>query len=407
VTKELAVPEPLSLEELEQTARFLKEKKWLGQKQRKEILEGLENTAIIRSQRAWREITEASIALFLIKEHGLYLGHLNELEMPVETWDQYLQYMGRRGLARSTTFKHLGTLLVFHKGLGRPLEESLEFRGGVQALHHLKALVEYDQRTGKILGPKNPILLKRLPYPDEELDERLNKILDQLKIGKAEELELSPYGVAQLLRSDYGGQPRINFYWALGPFGQALAWYYSPDGMEEYRGIVGIDEMPQAVAYKLAQWARVTEKDPEPFAEKLLKEDKMFSEVIIVGNLGQDPEMRFTPNGSPVTNFSVATNRKWTNQDGTPGEETTWWRITCWGKLAEITNEYLAKGRPVLIRGCMNPGPNGGPRTWTGSDGEVRASYEVTAEVVRFLGSGSRREEEEPSWEEEEMEMPF
>jgi len=97
--------------------------------------------------------------------------------------------------------------------------------------------------------------------------------------------------------------------------------------------------------------------------------------------------MRYLPDGTPVTNFSVATNRKWTGSDGVSHEETTWFRITTWRRQAEVCNEFLKKGRPVLVEGRLNPGENGGPKIWTGQDGVARASYEVTASTVRFLGS--------------------
>jgi single-strand DNA-binding protein len=113
----------------------------------------------------------------------------------------------------------------------------------------------------------------------------------------------------------------------------------------------------------------------------------MYQKVVIVGNLGRDPEMRYTPSGQAVTNFSVATNRRWTNSDSSPGEETCWWRVTAWGKLAETCNQYLSKGRQVLVEGRMNPDQEtGGPRLWVGQDGQARASFELTAITVQFLG---------------------
>lgn len=118
----------------------------------------------------------------------------------------------------------------------------------------------------------------------------------------------------------------------------------------------------------------------------------MFQNLIIVGNLGRDPELRYTPQGTPVTNFSMAVNRKWTSSDGTQNEEVTWFRITCWGRLAETTSQYLTKGRQVLVEGILRPDPEtGGPRIWKGNDGEARASFEVNARSVRFLG-GARAE---------------
>ena len=107
--------------------------------------------------------------------------------------------------------------------------------------------------------------------------------------------------------------------------------------------------------------------------------------LILVGHLGGDPEMRFTAAGVPVTNFSLATNRSWKDGDGEKQEETTWWRISAWRGLAELCNQYLSKGRQVYVEGRMNS-ENGNPRVWIGSDGEARASYEVTAQNIRFLG---------------------
>jgi single-strand DNA-binding protein len=118
-----------------------------------------------------------------------------------------------------------------------------------------------------------------------------------------------------------------------------------------------------------------------------VQEDSMYQKLIIAGNLGGDPEMRYTPSGQAVTNFSVATNRKWSNPDGSQAEEVTWFRVTAWGKLGETCNQYLSKGRAVLIEGRLNPDKGtGGPRVWTGQDGQPRASFEVTAETVKFLG---------------------
>lgn len=142
----------------------------------------------------------------------------------------------------------------------------------------------------------------------------------------------------------------------------------------------------------------------------------MYQKVIIVGNLGGDPEMRYTPSGTPVTNFSVATNRQWTDQQGQTQQQTTWFRITCWNRLAETTNQYLSKGRQVLVEGTMQPDPEtGGPRVWTGNDGIARASFEVRAFTVKFLGGGAQdrgaapfEASEEPAESDlDEEEIPF
>lgn len=113
----------------------------------------------------------------------------------------------------------------------------------------------------------------------------------------------------------------------------------------------------------------------------------MFHKVILVGNLGRDPEMRYTPSGQAVTNLNVATNRTYTDNSGNQVKQTVWFRISVWGKQAESCNQYLRKGRQVLVEGRLNGDENGNPRIWTGQDGSPRASYEVTAETVRFLGS--------------------
>jgi single-strand DNA-binding protein len=128
----------------------------------------------------------------------------------------------------------------------------------------------------------------------------------------------------------------------------------------------------------------------------------MFQQCIIIGNLGRDPEMRYTPTGKPVTEFSVAVNRKWTTQEGTPGEETTWFRVTCWGRLAETTNQYLTKGRQVMVVGRINAS------AWTGQDGEARATLELTAQDVKFLGGRGGEQGAEPqSFPTDEEEIPF
>ncbi|MEW6405104.1 MAG: single-stranded DNA-binding protein [Chloroflexota bacterium] len=113
----------------------------------------------------------------------------------------------------------------------------------------------------------------------------------------------------------------------------------------------------------------------------------MHHKIQIIGNLGRDPEMRYTPSGQAVTNFSVASNRKYTTSDGQQVDETTWFKISAWGRMAEVCNQYLKKGRQVFVEGRLNPDPQtGGPRIWSGDDGQPRASYEVTALDVKFLG---------------------
>jgi len=109
----------------------------------------------------------------------------------------------------------------------------------------------------------------------------------------------------------------------------------------------------------------------------------MYQHTVIVGNLGRDPEMRYTPSGIPVTTFSVAVSRKWKGQDGEMHEKTTWFRVKAWRKLAELCNQYLSKGRQVLVEGEVEAS------AWMSQDNEPRATLELTAQNVRFLGSRS------------------
>jgi single-strand DNA-binding protein len=113
----------------------------------------------------------------------------------------------------------------------------------------------------------------------------------------------------------------------------------------------------------------------------------MFQKIILVGNLGRDPEMRYTPGGQPVTSFSVASNRRYTDSSGQPVEETIWFRISVWGKQAEACKQYLAKGRQVLVEGrLVCDRATGGPRVFQRQDSTWGSSFEVNAEIVRFLG---------------------
>ncbi len=136
----------------------------------------------------------------------------------------------------------------------------------------------------------------------------------------------------------------------------------------------------------------------------------MYQKIIIAGNLGRDPEMRYAPSGSPVTSFSVASGRKYTNAEGDLVEETGWFRISAWNRLAEVCAEHLSKGRAVLVEGRLKIDPvTGGPRIWTDSDGAARASFEVTANTVQFLGGkpGGNGEAEDEIVESEEEAIPF
>ena len=113
-----------------------------------------------------------------------------------------------------------------------------------------------------------------------------------------------------------------------------------------------------------------------------------YQKLTIAGNLGRDPEMRYTPSGQAVTNFSVATNRQYTNSNGERVKETVWVRVSAWGRQAETCNQYLRSGSKVLIEGRLTPDRDtGGPRVWAGQDGQPRASYEMTADRVVFMDS--------------------
>lgn len=116
----------------------------------------------------------------------------------------------------------------------------------------------------------------------------------------------------------------------------------------------------------------------------------MYQSLTIVGNLGRDPEMRYTPSGQAVTSFSVATSRQYTSNSGEQVKETVWFRVTTWGKQAETCNQYLKKGSKVLVEGRLTADPaTGCPRVYTTNSGENRSSFEVSASTVRFLSSNS------------------
>lgn len=119
----------------------------------------------------------------------------------------------------------------------------------------------------------------------------------------------------------------------------------------------------------------------------------MYQQITLVGNLGRDPEMRYTPSGVAVTNFSVATSRSWTGQDGQRQEKTVWFRVAAWRGLAETCNQYLTKGQRVLVVGEVEE-----PNTWTDQEGNTRASLEVTARTVRFLNTRAESEALAGGW---------
>jgi len=111
----------------------------------------------------------------------------------------------------------------------------------------------------------------------------------------------------------------------------------------------------------------------------------MYHTIIIVGNVGKDAEMRYTPSGAAVASFSVATNRQYTSSNGEQVKETVWFRVSAWGKQAEVCNTYVKKGMKVLVEGRLTSDKDtGGPRVY---GDPPKASYEVSAGTVRFLSS--------------------
>ena len=114
-----------------------------------------------------------------------------------------------------------------------------------------------------------------------------------------------------------------------------------------------------------------------------------FNKIILVGNLGRDPELRYTPQGTPVCSFSVATNEKRKDRAGEMQDFTTWFRVTLWGRQAETASQYLTKGRPIYVEGRLRL------EEWTDKDGKQRYTLEVHATDMQFIGGG--RGDEAPS----------
>ena len=104
------------------------------------------------------------------------------------------------------------------------------------------------------------------------------------------------------------------------------------------------------------------------------------NKIIVIGNLGRDPEMRYTPNGATVTSFSVASNRRYTTANGEQREETEWFNVSAWGRLAETCNQYLTKGQQVYVEGRLRS------RSYQGNDGQMRFSNDITLTEMQMLG---------------------
>ena len=106
------------------------------------------------------------------------------------------------------------------------------------------------------------------------------------------------------------------------------------------------------------------------------------NKVILIGNLGKDPELRYTPGGQPAANFPLATTERWTDKNGQRQERTEWHNIVAWGKLAELVNQYLKKGRQAYVEGRITT------RSWDDRDGNKKFRTEIVATTVQFLGGG-------------------
>lgn len=107
------------------------------------------------------------------------------------------------------------------------------------------------------------------------------------------------------------------------------------------------------------------------------------NKVMLIGRLGQDPELKYTPSGTAVVNFSLATSESWNDKSGEKQDRTEWHRVVVWGKLAELCNQYLAKGRQAFVEGSLQT------RSWEGKDGNKRYTTEINAKSVNFLGGNA------------------
>ena len=119
------------------------------------------------------------------------------------------------------------------------------------------------------------------------------------------------------------------------------------------------------------------------------------NKVQIIGHLGRDPEMRYTPSGRPVTTFTVAVSRSWNTVDGERHNETEWFNVVAWGNLAEICNQYLRKGSRVYVEGRLQT------RSWDDTDGQRHSRTEVVANEMMILDSRPGSEPDEFAYEEE------
>jgi single-strand DNA-binding protein len=125
------------------------------------------------------------------------------------------------------------------------------------------------------------------------------------------------------------------------------------------------------------------------------------NKVMVIGHVGRDPEMRYTPSGKPVTSFSVATGRSWTSSEGERREETEWFNVVAWGNLAEICKQHICKGQQVYVEGRLQT------RSWEDHEGKKRYRTELVANEMILLGERRGAAEPAESAEEGEEEFPF
>lgn len=132
----------------------------------------------------------------------------------------------------------------------------------------------------------------------------------------------------------------------------------------------------------------------------------MHQVVILIGNVGKDPELKYTPSGQAVTTFSMATTHQYTS-NGEKVKETTWFRVNVWGKSAEAVHQCVKKGAKVYVEGrLVSDKATGGPKVWTKQDGTPSASFDVTASTVKFLDSAKVGQNEQAA-QVDESEFPF
>jgi len=146
--------------------------------------------------------------------------------------------------------------------------------------------------------------------------------------------------------------------------------------------------------------------DNQQSGREFARSGSSLNKIMIIGNLGGDPEMRFTPSGNPVTTFNVATNRVYNSPDGERKEETEWFSVVTWSKLAENCNRFLTKGQKIYVEGRLHN------HTWDGQDGQKHSRLEITANNVIFLDKRAavspegKSEEGEPG-DIEPQDIPF